>query len=1501
MKFLKFTIYALILIAAFTAVGFARAQINPMLDFTGKITETDGSELADGVYNMSFRLYSEATGGASLWSEDLTAANCFSGTINIVGSSADGIVYTYSGGSASSTLRVGQYLSSDSSSAGALIVDFNHAASTITVASSSEIWPMGDVINNRPFIEGGVINVALGSVSSLASVDFNQPLYLEVVFNSETMQPRELYNSAASAFNADKLDGYDASDFANLSTDAAISGEWSFEEILSIATSSSISALTVTQNGSGNIVEFKKGTSTYLSVLNDGRVQIGDYILPADSAGASAGYVLKFAASGEMYWDVDFAGSGGGSGLWASSSNDLFIFQSDSGQAVVLGNNSTTSPIDVKLEVEGSSWFDVVGISGSQELRFYDFDSSNYMAIRASSSYASNFILTLPADAGTDGKALITDGNGNLRWGAPTSFTYVNPGTIGQIPYYAEIGSALSATSSIFISTAGYFGIGTTTPAALLSVGANIGSQLLINENGTVTAGAWQGNIIGVAYGGTGTSTFEANSLLYAPVDNTIGEILAGTDGYVLKMTGGIPVWQPDLTVGGESSLWATTSDSLAIRPTDINQVIIIGGAATTTDNIDLEVIGNAAFGGSVSAQELSLLNALAVAYGGTGSTTPSGILLGDGAGNIVSLQNNSNNWNTAYSWGNHSGQGYLSTTSNHILEVAFGGTGTSTFEANSLVYASADNILSQIMPGANGYALVMQGGTPTWASTSPGTSHDLLSAMHPDTEPAVTARGDLIFGSSTAKWTRLGLGPTGYILRSDGIDAAWSTTTDITALGVIEAGTWQADVISPLFGGTGKSSWQSGSIVFATSSDIIDELLIGAEGRILQAVNGKPVWVATSSLGIDFNGIGGTLGAESGGTGADSSGWNGMVQVVSGSWSAINGVANQVAYWTDASTIASEAQLSPSRGGTGADMTSATGFLYFDNGVSIASNTIAVIRTDLTDDNSGVELTGNVLSLNTGGNWAGTFDGYEVNQLFILADWLATTSAPQLVNLENLATVGTITVGAWNGDPIIDAYIASSSHWNLAYFGRVTGANNNLTFTDNQIGVAGGYEIPSTASTSKWNSAYNTVTAGSADWDAVFASSSIYDLVYASSTYYDIAYNWGSHASAGYFTLADWYATSTDALDEGTTNLYWSDSRFDDQFDGRLLATTSISSIIELPNLSFVGVIATGTWQGDTIGVAHGGTGFSSISNQSLVYASSENTLAGFPIGDNGEVLIVSGGNLTWASTSPASQHGILSVTHSDVDATSTLARGDLMVVNSDNKWSRLELGPTGYILYSDGADAHWATTTSITALGEIVQGSWKADPIALAYGGTGAATATGARENLDLDEVYKFGITSTGTDGYVWQSDGDGQGVWAATSSLGLDSSGITQTYSKFIGTTTAISDGHIATGTLSGYAAANAICDYEFAGSHFCRTYDILVSIEQDDISGWGTANPDAWIAEGPPGYTANSNDCDGWNTNDISYLGAFWIFNGNTGGYGKLVNCTQTKSLACCMWQ
>ena len=82
--------------------------------------------------------------------------------------------------------------------------------------------------------------------------------------------------------------------------------------------------------------------------------------------------------------------------------------------------------------------------------------------------------------------------------------------------------------------------------------------------------------------------------------------------------------------------------------------------------------------------------------------------------------------------------------------------------------------------------------------------------------------------------------------------------------------------------------------------------------------------WTGTNTLASEAQ-----LATTRGGTGADTSGWSGMVKVVGGTWGVANGTAGYAAYWSDANTIAPEQYLSVSRGGTGAGSFTQYGALY--------------------------------------------------------------------------------------------------------------------------------------------------------------------------------------------------------------------------------------------------------------------------------------------------------------------------------------------------------------------------------------------------------------------------------------------------------------------------------------------------------------------------------------------------------------------------------------------
>ncbi len=138
--------------------------------------------------------------------------------------------------------------------------------------------------------------------------------------------------------------------------------------------------------------------------------------------------------------------------------------------------------------------------------------------------------------------------------------------------------------------------------------------------------------------------------------------------------------------------------------------------------------------------------------------------------------------------------------------------------------------------------------------------------------------------------------------------------------------------------------------------------------------------------------------------------------------------------------------------------------------------------------------------------------------------------------------------------------------------------------------------------------------------------------------------------------------------------------------------------------------------------------------------------------------------------------------------------------------------------------------------------------------------------------------------------------QGNLTVTGTINGSSSGL----GILVGITVANSDGNITSGGKIGYEAANTICDNEYAGSHICTTDEIANTISNTtNLNTVFNTGQQGWVFEGAPGFTSNSNDCNGWTRNDnVDYYGAFWLFDTNGGGAGWLSPCSNIKPLTCC---
>src|SRR3989339_257736 len=390
------------------------------------------------------------------------------------------------------------------------------------------------------------------------------------------------------------------------------------------------------------------------------------------------------------------------------------------------------------------------------------------------------------------------------------------------------------------------------------------------------------------------------------------------------------------------------------------------------------------------------------------------------------------------------------------IIDVAYGGTGTSTFEANSLLFASSDNNISEVLIGLEGYSLAVVGGKPTWVASSTGAAHPLLSVSHADTSEEAVLRGALIVGRQNAslEWARLTLGSNGYILYSDGTDAIWqsfenlwdinmlATTsmphiTDLGGLatvGTITSGIWNGSTIDVAHGGTGLTSVSGGYLLVGNSASALQATssIFVADSGFVGIGTTTPQYntVIIGTTSVDTICLGGSCIADWGQSGA-----------IDGS-----GSTNYVTYWQDGNTLTSEAQLANTRGGTGQNSSGWTGIAAINGGTWSASTSIqnVYIADDLT-------VTGGVIGSN---NISGT-----------------------------LTTTNTLTIGD-DGDNII----ISASNWDVNASGQITAGTDE---TINGIDISGGVISDVTGLTVNGNIIVSgfvdgvDISAASSTWDA--------------------------------------------------------------------------------------------------------------------------------------------------------------------------------------------------------------------------------------------------------------------------------------------------------------------------------------------------------------------------------------------------------------------------------
>ncbi len=519
-------------------------------------------------------------------------------------------------------------------------------------------------------------------------------------------------------------------------------------------------------------------------------------------------------------------------------------------------------------------------------------------------------------DCSSSGQLLQTDANGNVICGSDDTAV----GSASPFTFLSNYGQLAAATSSIIWAQSGLFASSTshfvnadfTNATATNATSTNLFATLGRFTTGIIdtlsSVAATITNLTSTTLVATNATTTRLDAFDYVAIGRTATTTIRG-DG----IASSLPFASTTMitaTTASSTNLWISGINSGSLLKTTTGGQVTSAVAGTDYAAVSSlfgkswEVSGNflapttTTYVTNIQQASSTLLSALQAKFGATASTTI------DTAGNVAiagtldvtgkatlgtaSTTNLSATYASSTSgfFGNLSIgalSGFLKATAGSIttalvdlasnvtgiLGVSNGGTGWANVASGAVVLGNGTGPVATTSAGTNGQVLGLVSGTPTWVSTTTlANISGTLGVASGGTGLTSYTLGDVLFASGTGTLAGTSTANLKSTLALNNVEntalSTWAGSTNVTTLGTIGTGTWNATTIAANKGGTGLSSFTSGDLLYANSASSLTTLASSTDGLVLTLQNGKPSWIATSTLST----ITGTLTIAKGGTG---------------------------------------------------------------------------------------------------------------------------------------------------------------------------------------------------------------------------------------------------------------------------------------------------------------------------------------------------------------------------------------------------------------------------------------------------------------------------------------------------------------------------------------------------------------------------------------------------------------------------------------------------------